>query len=182
MRVASAMALWCVTPGWHHPRPHPRYCRMFSGAGLPARVVTDAEADQKTHAAWLPAFVGALYSAGGDIRLVGRRHDLLHLFVSGCRDALSALQADGTAIRLRMTRALVWAPEWLLHVGLRRFLDTELAVVGGQAHAIAAIDEMRELAEELRVILRRTGLRSPANDQAYGAITAWAGDTAARGG
>jgi 2-dehydropantoate 2-reductase len=41
---------------------------MFCDAGLPARVVTDPEAYQKTHAAGLPAFAGALYSAGGDIR------------------------------------------------------------------------------------------------------------------
>jgi len=155
---------------------------MFSGAGLPARVVTDAEAYQKTHAAGLPAFAGALYSAGGDIRLLGRRRDLLHLFVAGYRDGLRALQADGTVIRPGITRALVWAPERLLHAGLRRFLNTELAVVGGQAHALAAVDEMRELAEELRAILRRTGVRSLANDQAYAAIAAWASGTAPRGG
>ena len=46
-------------------------------------------------------------------------------------------------------------------------------MVGGQAHALAAVDEMRELAEELRVILRRTGIRSTANEQAYAAITTW---------
>ncbi|HTY34367.1 ketopantoate reductase family protein [Mycobacterium sp.] len=153
---------------------------MFRGAGLPARVVTDAEAYQKTHAAGLPAFAGALYSAGGDIRLLGRRHDLLHLLVTGYRDALSGLQADGTAIRPRMTRALVWTPERLLHVALRQLFDTELAVVGGQAHALAAVGEMRELAEELRAILGRTGMRSPANDQAYAAIVNWADGTAAR--
>ena len=104
-----------------------------------------------------------------------------NLFVGGYRDALCALQADGTAIRPRLTRALVWAPERLLHVCLCRFLATELAVVGGQAHTLAAVDEMRELAEELRAILRRTGWRSPANDQAYAAIAAWAGGTAVRG-
>ena len=91
------------------------------------------------------------------------------------------MQADGTAIRPRMTRALVWAPEGLLHAGLRRFFDTELVVTGGQAHALAAVDEMRELAEELRAILRRAGVRSPANDQAYAAIAAWVAGTATRG-
>ncbi len=91
-------------------------------------------------------------------------------------------QADGTAIRPAITRALVWTPERLLQAGLRRFLDTELAVVGGQAHALAAVDEMRELADELRAILRRTGVRSPANDQAYQAISDWAGGMSARGG
>ncbi|MGO9151656.1 ketopantoate reductase family protein [Mycobacterium sp.] len=142
---------------------------MFTSAGLPARAVIDAEEQQKTHGAGLPAFAGALYSAGGDIRRLGDRHDLLHLFITGYRDALCALQADGTAIRPRMTRALVRTPEVLLHAGLRRFFATELAVVGGQAHALAAVDEMQELAEELHAILRRTGLRSPANDQAYAA-------------
>jgi hypothetical protein len=154
---------------------------MFTGAGLPARVVTDAEDQQKTRGAGLPAFAGALYSAGGDIRRLGDRHDLLHLFITAHRDGLCALQADGTAIRPRMTRALVRTPEVLLHAGLRRFFATELAVVGGQAHALAAVDEMQELAEELRAILRRTGLRSPANDQAYAAIAAWAAGTAHRG-
>ncbi len=147
---------------------------MFRGAGLPARVVTNPEAYQKTHAAGLPAFAGALYSAGGSIRLLARRPDLLHVFVTAYRDALRALQCDGTAIRPAITHALLWAPERPLHAGLRYFFDTELAVVGGQAHALAAVDEMRELAEELRVILRRTGMRSPANEQVYAAIAAWA--------
>ena len=147
---------------------------MFRGAGLPARVVTNPEAYQKTHAAGLPAFAGALYSAGGSIRLLARRPDLLHVFVTGYRDALRALQCDGTAIRPAITHALLWAPERPLRAGLRYFFDTELAVVGGQAHALAAVDEMRELAEELRVILRRTGMRSPANEQVYAAIVAWA--------
>jgi len=155
---------------------------MFRGAGLPARAVTDPEAYQKTHAAGLPAFAGALYSAGGSVRLLARRPDLLHLFVAGYRDALRALRCDGTAIRPGMTRALLWAPEWPLRAGLRYFFDTELAVVGGQAHALAAVDEMRELAEELHVILQRTGVRSPANERAYAAITAWAeGADASRG-
>ena len=62
---------------------------------------------------------------------------------------------------------------------MRGFFDTELAVVGGQAHALAAADEMRELANELRTILRRTGVRSPANDRAYAAIAARADHQAA---
>jgi len=150
---------------------------MFTEAGLPARVVPDAEAYQKTHAAGLPAFAGALYSAGGDIRRLTAKPDLLRLFITGYRDGLRALRADGTALRPRSTRALAWIPEPLVRAALRRFFGTELAFVGGQAHALAAVGEMREIAEELRALLQRTGIRSPANDRAYESIVAWAADT-----
>lgn len=53
-----------------------------------------------------------------------------------------------------------------INAGLRWFFNNNLAVMGGQAHALAAADEMRELADDLRTILRRTGVRSPANDRA----------------
>jgi 2-dehydropantoate 2-reductase len=146
----------------------------FCNAGLPARVVTNPEAYQKTHGAGLPAFAGALYSAGGNVRRLARQPDLLHLFVTGYREALRAIEADGTAIKPALTRAMMWVPEAIISAGLRRFLGTRLAVVGGQAHALAAVDEMRELADELRNILQRTGTPSPATDQAYAAILAWA--------
>ncbi len=61
----------------------------------------------------------------------------------------------------------------VLVVGRRAF-DTRLAVVGGQAHALAAVDEMSELASELAVILRRTGVESAASDRAFTAIESWA--------
>jgi 2-dehydropantoate 2-reductase len=163
-------------------RPRTRaIAEMFCDAGLPARVVTDPEAYQKTHAAGLPAFAGALYSAGGDIRQLARRPELLHVFVAGYREALRALRADGTAIKPRLTRTVMWIPERLIAAGLRRGLNTRLAIVGGQAHALAAVDEMHELAEELRAILRRTGVPSPANDRAYAGIAAWADAATTRG-
>ncbi|MFY9919657.1 MAG: hypothetical protein WAL26_14830 [Mycobacterium sp.] len=64
---------------------------------------------------------------------------------------------------------------------MRGFFDTELTVVGGQAHALAAADEMRELADEMRIILRRSGVGSPANDRAYAAIAVRADHRAAGG-
>ena len=147
---------------------------LFCGAGVPARPVHDAEARQKTHAAGLPGFAGAIYSAGGDIRRLARQPALLDDFVTSYRDALRALQADGTAIRPAATRALSWTPKKVLTLGLRRAFDTRLAVVGGQAHALAAVDEMSELASELAVIFRRTGVKSAASDRAFAAIDSWA--------
>lgn len=66
--------------------------------------------------------------------------------------------------------------EFVLQLFLRRFLDSELAVIGGQAHAPTAVAEMAELADELRTILRRTDVRSTADDRVFAAISRWAVD------
>ena len=54
--------------------------------------------------------------------------------------------------------------------GLALFLDTNLAVIGAQAHANAAPDEVKELAGELRVITRRARLPCPASDILSGEV------------
>jgi len=144
--------------------------RMFRSAGLPARVVKNVDAYLKTHGAGVPPFAGALYMAGGDIRRLAHMPELLRLFLQGWREALRALRADGTPLRPSATRLVEWIPAPILLLGLRRFFDTRLAVLGGQQHGNAAPDEMKELADELRLILRRAGHPSPACDALFAQV------------
>jgi 2-dehydropantoate 2-reductase len=156
-------------------RPTPRttaITRMFRSAGLPARVVKNVEAYQKTHAAGVPSLAGALYMAGGDIRRLAHTPKHLRLFVQGLREALRALRADGTPLRPSATRLVEWIPLPVLLLALRFFFATRLAVVGGQGHGNAAPDEMKELADELREILRRSGRLSPACDVLFAQVDA----------
>jgi 2-dehydropantoate 2-reductase len=154
-------------------RPTPRtaaIARMFRRAGLHARVVKNIDAYQKTHAAGVPPFAGALYMAGGDIRRLAHSPELLRLCVEGWREVLRALRADGTPLRPSATRLVEWIPLPILVLALRIFFDTRLAVVGGQRHGNAAPDEMKELADELRPILQRVGLPSPACDTLFAGV------------
>lgn len=134
---------------------------LFTRAGLPAHTVTNVEAVQKTHAAGLPGFAGAVYAAGG-VRRLAHSPGLLRMFVAAYREVLRGLRADGTPITPASNRLIEWVPELLLVLALRFFLDTRLAVVGGERHAMAAPDEMRELADEIQAILDRTRTPSPA--------------------
>jgi 2-dehydropantoate 2-reductase len=101
---------------------------------------------------------------GGDIRTLARTPSAVRLFVRSYREALRALRSTGTPIVPRSTRLVEWIPEPLLVFALRFFLDTNLAVVGGQRHANAAPDEMKEIADEFREIMRRAGIPTPASD------------------
>ncbi len=138
--------------------------RLYRDAGLNARPRKNVDAFLKTHAAGLPGLAGALYMCGGDIRTLARTPSAVGLFVRSYREALRALRATGTPIVPRSTRLVEWIPEPLLVFALRFFLDTNLAVVGGQRHADAAPDEMKEIADEFREIMRRAGIPSPASD------------------
>lgn len=148
-------------------RPSPRVeaiVRLFKNAGLNARLATNIDALQKTHAAGLPGLAGALYMCGGDIRRLAHTPALLRLYVQSYREALRALRKIGVPILPRAMRLIEWTPVPLLVLALRLFFDTNLAVVGGQRHANAAPDEMKEMADEFRAIMRRAGIPCPASD------------------
>ena len=135
---------------------------VFTRAGLPAHAVRNVEAAQKTHAAGLPGFAGAVYAAGG-VRQLAHSPRLIRLFVAAYREALRGLRADGTPITPRSNRLVEWIPQPVLVFALRFFINTRLAVVGGERHAMAAPDEMKELADEIQTILDRTRTPSPAS-------------------
>src|SRR5512135_3056218 len=54
------------------------------------------------------------------------------------------------------------------------FFDAELAEIGGERHANAAADEMKEIANELRDVFRRTGVDAPASAELFASVDAQA--------
>ena len=147
--------------------------RLFRTAGLSARVVKNVDAYQKTHAAGLPAFAGAIYMAGGDVRRLAHVPEALKLYLQAFREALRALRNVGVPLRPSATRLVEWIPEPILLFGLRRVCHSQLTVMAGlQKAAYAFGDEMKELADELRVILHQSGLPSPASDVLFAQIDA----------
>jgi 2-dehydropantoate 2-reductase len=155
--------------------PTPRaeaIAHLFRSAGLPAQVVKDVDAHLKTHAAGVPALAGAIYMSGGDIRQLARTPETLRLYVRAYREALRALRAMGVPLRPSSTRLIEWIPESFLLLLFRRFFKSHVAVVGGQGHANAAPDEMKELADEFRAIFRRSGTPSPASDILFAQVDA----------
>lgn len=146
--------------------------QLFHSAGLSARVVKNVDAYLKTHVAGLPALAGAVYMAGGNVRQLARQPEALKLFVRAFREALRALRALGTPVRPSATRLVESIPEPILLFLLRFLFNSRLAAMGAQPHMDAAVDEMKELADEMRAILRQSGLPSPASDILFAHIEA----------
>jgi 2-dehydropantoate 2-reductase len=155
------------------PTPRTRaIVHLFRGAGLSASVVKNVDAYLKTHAAGLPALAGAAYLAGGQVRQLAHAPHALKVYIQAFREALRALRALHIPIRPSATRLVEWIPEPILVFLLRFLLDSRLADMGAQPHLDAAVDEMKELADELRVIFRQVALASPASDILFAQVDA----------
>jgi 2-dehydropantoate 2-reductase len=156
--------------------PTPRteaVARLFRTAGLSTRVVKNVDAYLKTHAAGLPAFAGAIYMAGCNVRQLAHTPEALKLYLQAFREAVRALRTVGIPLRPSATRMVEWIPEPILVFGLRRLCNSRLAVMGGVEELIyASADEMKELADELRAILRQSRLPSPASDALFAQVDA----------
>ena len=146
--------------------------RLFRSAGLSARVVKNVDAYLKTHAAGLPALAGAVYMAGGHVRQLAHAPEAIKLYLPAFREALRALRAVGVPLRPSATRLVEWIPAPILAFAMRRFLDSRLVEMGAQPHLETALDEMKVLADELRTILRQSGLPSPASNVLFAQIDA----------
>jgi hypothetical protein len=82
---------------------------LFTRAGLPAHTISNVEAAQKTHAAGLPGFAGAVYAADG-VQQLAHSPRLIRMFVAAYREALRGLRADGTPITPASNRLVEWIP------------------------------------------------------------------------
>lgn len=146
--------------------------RFFRSAGLAARVIKNVDAYLKTHAAGLPLLAGGAYLAGGNVRQFAHNRDALKLYLQGYREALQALHAIGVPIKPAVTRLAEWLPQPIVLFATRRLLDSRLADMGAQPHLDAAVDEMKEMTDEMRVILRQAGLPTPASDILFAQVDA----------
>ncbi len=145
---------------------------LFGQAGIRVRLAANMDAYLKTHAAGVVPVAGALYRCGGDVRRLARDRAVLRLYVQSHREALRALRRTGVPITPRSALLMEWLPRPVLVLAWRLFLDSKLADIGLQAHANAAPDEMKQLADDLRAIMRQAGLPHPASDVLFAEVDA----------
>ena len=146
-----------------------RVARILESApGFRAELRTDMDVWLKYHVALLfPSLAPALYAAGTDRLRLARTRDLLVLAIRAIREGFSVLRALGYPVTPRRFRALLWIPEPILVLVLRRFLQNELMEVALVRHAEVIRDEVRQLTDEFMALARQTPLPTPAIDRLY---------------
>jgi ketopantoate reductase len=135
--------------------------------GYNVQVRTDMDAWLKYHVAVVSGLAAGMYAANTDIERMGRTPDAMLLGVRAMKESLRGLRQAGIPPSPAAIRLLEWLPEPLIVLVLTKLSTTTKLKVGGEAHARAARDEMKFLADELLIILKKAQVQTPVLDHLY---------------
>jgi 2-dehydropantoate 2-reductase len=146
----------------------------FRQAGFPTTTSRDMDAWLKAHAFFVASVSGAIYMSGGDCHRLSEDKETVVLMAKGVREGYSAVRALGLSVAPFALRVLfTWLPPAFAVYYWRRFFSSKMAEYVFGRHARAASREMRELANDCRSLLQKSGVEAPALRQLYRAIEAY---------
>lgn len=139
---------------------------VFKGAGFPVAICSQMDAWHKTHVAEISPVANAFYMAGGDSYRLSRTRESIVLMIRAIREGYQVLQELGIPIVPARHKILKRIPEFILVplVG-RLFKRQEMAELIG--HANSAREEMKQIAEDFRILARSISVPTPAIDHLY---------------
>jgi len=142
---------------------------VFKGAGFPVTISSQMDAWLKTHVAEVSPMANALYMAGGDNYRLARTRDAIVLMIRSMREGYCVLQELNIPIVPARHKILKWIPEPVLVALMRRiFKSDEMADLIGHAHA--ARNEMKQIADEFKVLARSSSIPTPAMNRLHAYI------------
>jgi 2-dehydropantoate 2-reductase len=140
-------------------------------AGFAVSVSRNMDAWLKTHVALVTAIAGALYAYGCDASRLARSPEGVPLMVQGVREGFRVLQALGLPVLpFKLWVLFEWLPRAVPVAYWRRYLASQMGEYALARHTRAAGDELKQLADEFRVLKLAAGQPTPALDQLYGYI------------
>ena len=144
---------------------------LLQKAGLRVRSTRDPDAWLRRHAVMVGALTGALWRYGCDAAALVRSGDGVRDFILAVREGYRSLDAVGVAPAPFALRAIfVWAPLMLSVAYWRRYLSGPRGEILFAAHARHAAGEMAQVADEVLVLMRGSGIATPVFDRLRAAI------------
>jgi len=160
--------------GIHTARPR-SVAELMRTAGFPARTDSDMEGWLSSHAFFVTSICAAIYQAGGECKLLSANQPALEMMVDGVREGFKAVRNLGLAVHpIPLNILFNYLPRPIAVYYWRRFFLQPMAEFVFAQHARHAVAEMRTLAVECSLLLRRSGIKSPALHQLYQAIDDYA--------
>jgi 2-dehydropantoate 2-reductase len=141
---------------------------LESMPGFGAEIRPDMDTWLKYHVALLmPSLGPALYATGCDRHRLARSRDSLVLASRAMREGFQVLKSLGLPVTPARFKPLLWLPEPVVVMMLRRVANNELTEVAMVQHARAARDEVQHLAGEFMALAETSPVQTPAIDRLH---------------
>jgi hypothetical protein len=139
-----------------------RFINILRQGGFKAKTSTCIIDFLMTHGVGVPLFAKLILKYRCDTRALTKSTADLKLLVDAMRESGNVIQALGYRIVPKSAPLIKILPRCILVAGFRALFSSKLGEVGGVYHVSQAPDEMHYLAQELEVLVEKSGLPLPA--------------------
>lgn len=138
---------------------------LFETSDVPVNIVEDIDGWLKYHVAFVLPIAGALLKCVDNYKLA-KDKDTIRSYIRAVKEGGRVLKAIGYKKRYPFKFNLFyWMPENVLINIMKQLFNSKFAEIGFMLHLNAAMDEMKELANEFKTLIDQTSIKTPNLDE-----------------
>jgi 2-dehydropantoate 2-reductase len=135
---------------------------LFESSKVPVERVNDMDGWLKYHAALVLPIACILYKHDCDNYALTKDEESIRLFIHACKEGGDVIREIGYTKRQPFKfNFFYWLPEFITVKSFQKVLNTKFAEIGFAMHAKAAIDEMKALSKEFKILIDNTSIKTP---------------------
>ncbi|MFX1537507.1 MAG: ketopantoate reductase family protein [Promethearchaeota archaeon] len=140
---------------------------MFEKAEIPVDISPNIDSWLKYHIALVSPLANGIYLANGDNYALAKNPEALKLIVNAIREGFKVLISLNYPIEPKRLKRFNWMPNFVLVRLLKKIIGSEMGELSLRDHAMAAKDEMKEIADEFQLLIQQSGLVTPSISELY---------------
>ncbi len=142
-----------------------RIRELFESSGVPVHVSNNIDNWLKYHAVMLCPIVGACLMCGDNYKAAANK-DAMRKYLRAVKEGCNVLKALGFKKRDPAKLNLFFMmPEWVLLNIIKQIFDSKFAEYAFMLHINAAKDEMKELVDDFKTLIKKTDVMTPNIDE-----------------
>ncbi len=141
--------------------------KIFEAANFPTILTDNIDAWLKYHIALVSPLANGIYYADGDNYRLAKDREGIKLVIRAIKEGFTVLKNLNIPICPDYVKKLERYPRFLQRFFLKKILGSEKGELALRDHAMAAIDEMRQIADEFQEIIKKSSVPTPSINKLY---------------
>ncbi|WP_371802206.1 ketopantoate reductase family protein [Candidatus Lokiarchaeum ossiferum] len=140
---------------------------ILETAGIQVKIAENIDAWLKYHIALVSPLANGIYLAKGDNFALAKNKHAMKLMITAIKEGFRVLQDLGHPITPNYLKKLYHMPRFVLRMMLKKLMGSENGKLAMRDHAMAAPDEMLQIANEFKKIKQESSIPTPSIDTLF---------------